>query len=52
MTDFGGKNCELFSGHSTFTGGNSSAAIIIPLLVLVLVGAAMGSWYIIKKRPL
>lgn len=51
-TDFNGKNCEKYIGTSHSGGGNSTAAVLIPILILVLMGAAVGSWYIIKKRPL
>lgn len=51
-TEFSGKNCEKFLGQTHSAGGNSTAAVLIPILILVLMGAAVGSWYIIKKRPL
>lgn len=50
--EFTGKNCEKFLGQTHSAGGNSTAAVLIPILILVLMGAAVGSWYIIKKRPL
>ena len=52
LPDFSGKNCEKFLGQVLSATGNSTAAVLIPILILVLMGAAVGSWYIIKKRPL
>lgn len=50
-TDFSGKYCEKYQGVLHSAGGNATAAVFIPILILVLMGAAVGSWYIIKKRP-
>jgi hypothetical protein len=50
--DFLGKHCEKFTGLSHIAGGNSTAAVLIPILILALMGAAVGSWFVIKKRPL
>lgn len=51
-TDFSGKYCEKYQGVLHSAGGNATAAVFIPILILLLMGAAVGSWYIIKKRPL
>jgi low density lipoprotein-related protein 2 len=50
--DFNGKFCEKFLGQAFGGGGNSTAAILIPIIILALMGAAVGSWFVIKKRPL
>lgn len=52
LKEFTGKNCEKFLGQQHSAGGSNTAAILVPILILVLIGAAVGSWYIIKKRPL
>jgi hypothetical protein len=50
--DFNGKYCEKFLGVIHSASGNSTAAVLVPLLILILMGAAVGSWFVIKKRPL
>lgn len=51
-SEFNGKHCEKFLGQPFSAGGNSTAAVLIPIIILALMGAAVGSWFVIKKRPL
>ncbi|XP_055683188.1 low-density lipoprotein receptor-related protein 2 [Lutzomyia longipalpis] len=52
LSEFGGTHCEKLLGHShSHTPGNT-AAIVVPITVILLVLlAAGGVWYVIRKRP-
>lgn len=53
---FEGKLCDRTAGGAGAAGGdhgNAVAAVLVPLTVIVLVmAAAAGVWYVIRKRPL
>lgn len=53
LDDFHGQYCEVHVGHSRTHGASNTAAIIIPIVVILLVvGAATGVWLFLRKRPL
>ena len=53
MPTFGGQNCERSLGHTFIDGNSNIASIIVPIMVILLVLlAAGGVWYVIRKRPL
>lgn len=52
MSDFGGVHCEKLLGHSHSHSPGNTAAIVVPITVILLVLlAAGGVWFVIRKRP-
>jgi low density lipoprotein-related protein 2 len=52
LPEFSGSNCEQSLGHTYIPGSANTAAIIVPIMVIILVLiAAAGVWYVIRKRP-
>lgn len=50
---FSGQYCDVHVLHSRTPGETNTAAIVIPIVVILLVlGAATGVWFFIRKRPL
>lgn len=53
LPDFSGANCEQSLGHTYAPGSTNTAAIVVPIMVILLVLlAAGGVWYVIRSRPL
>jgi low density lipoprotein-related protein 2 len=52
LDGFSGSHCEHNEGATIVSGSGSAAAIFVPILVIILFAAAIGSWFIIKRRPL
>lgn len=53
LVEFDGQMCETSLGHSYNPGQSNTAAIVVPIMVFLLVlMAAAGVWYVIRKRPL
>lgn len=51
--NFVGQFCDVHVAHSRTPGGVNTAAIVVPIVVvLLLLGAATGVWFFIRKRPL
>lgn len=52
-TGFLGEFCEVHTARSSRPGGANTTAIVVPIVVILLVlGAATGVWFFIRKRPL
>lgn len=50
---FFGQFCDVYKAHSRTPGSTNTAAIVIPIVVILLVlGAATGVWFFLRKRPL
>lgn len=53
LDGFHGQYCDVHVAHSRIPGGTNTAAIVIPIVVIILVlGAATGVWFFLRKRPL
>lgn len=53
LTDFHGDYCEIQLGLSKSAGDSNATAIVVPIVVILLVlGSAVGVWFFIRKRPL
>ncbi|XP_017778488.1 PREDICTED: low-density lipoprotein receptor-related protein 2 isoform X2 [Nicrophorus vespilloides] len=50
--NFLGEFCEIHTAHSRTPSGSNTATILIPIFVILLViGAATGVWFYLRKRP-
>lgn len=53
LPEFNGENCEKPLSHSHGPSEETVTAIVVPIMVILLVIlAAAGVWYVIRKRPL
>lgn len=53
LPNFAGNNCERSLGHSYTPGNSNLAAVLVPIMVIILVLMAAGAvWYVVRKRPL
>lgn len=52
MPEFSGAHCEVYSEKILGAAGGNAAAIFIPILIVMLVGIAIGLFFVVKKRPL
>ncbi|KAF5276464.1 hypothetical protein FQA39_LY06533 [Lamprigera yunnana] len=51
-TNYHGQFCDLHAAHSKTMGASNTIAIVIPIVVIMLVlGAAAGVWFFLRKRP-
>lgn len=51
--NYQGQYCDVRIGHSRIPGASSTAAVVVPIIVILLVlGAATGVWFFLRKRPL
>ncbi|KAF2897473.1 hypothetical protein ILUMI_08703 [Ignelater luminosus] len=51
-SDFHGQYCEVHVAHSKNPNSSNTIAIVIPIVVIILVlGAATGVWFFLRKRP-
>ena len=50
--DFSGGRCEVYSKWISGSGSTSAAAIYVPVLLVIMILAAIGVFYVAKKRPL
>lgn len=52
LTEFSGNNCEKYLGGSFLNPSSNVAAIVVPIVIILLVmTAAAGVWYAIRKKP-
>ncbi|KAK9680220.1 Low-density lipoprotein receptor domain class A [Popillia japonica] len=52
LMDFHGDFCEIQLGLSKSAGASNATAIVVPIIVILLVlGSAVGVWFFIRKRP-
>lgn len=52
LSEFSGTHCEKFLGNSFLNPSSNVAAIVVPLVIILLViTAAAGVWYAIRKKP-
>ncbi|KAJ8924543.1 hypothetical protein NQ315_000691, partial [Exocentrus adspersus] len=52
LPEYQGQFCDVHTAHSRTGGAANTTAIVVPIVVILLVlGAATGVWFFIRKRP-
>lgn len=53
LPGYQGQFCDIHTAHSKAGAGANTAAIVVPIIVILLVlGAATGVYFFLRKRPL